>query len=59
MSKLSSVYMSYSRDWYKVFKSLTKGLGTQYRDVSENEVFHFVVLSVRGFLIVAGLYWLT
>ena len=28
--------------------SLAKGLGTQYRDVSENEVFHFVVLSVRG-----------
>ena len=28
--------------------SLAKGLGTQYRDVSENEVFHFMVLSVRG-----------
>ena len=28
--------------------SLAKGLGTQYRDVSQNEVFHFVVLSVRG-----------
>ena len=28
--------------------SLPKGLGTQYRDVSENEVFHFAVLSVRG-----------
>ena len=28
--------------------SLAKGLGTQYRDVSENEGFHFMVLSVRG-----------
>ena len=28
--------------------SLAKGLGTQHRDVSENEVFHFIVLSVRG-----------
>ena len=28
--------------------SLAKGLGTQYRDVLENEVFHFMVLSVRG-----------
>ena len=27
---------------------LVKGLGTQYRDVSENEVIHFMVLSVRG-----------
>ena len=33
-------------DWYKVFSR--KGMGTQYRDVSENEVFRFVVLSVRG-----------
>ena len=28
--------------------SLAKGLGTQCRDVSENEGFHFMVLSVRG-----------
>ena len=28
--------------------SLAKGLGTPYRDVSENEGFHFMVLSVRG-----------
>ena len=28
--------------------SLAKGLGTQYRDVSENEGFHFMVLSIRG-----------
>ena len=28
--------------------SLAKGLGTQYRDVPENEGFHVMVLSVRG-----------
>ena len=28
--------------------SLEKGLGTQYRDVSQNEVFHFVVLVIVG-----------
>ena len=51
MSKLFSLHSSYSRDWHKVFSfeySLVKGLGTQYRDVSENEVIHFMVLSVRG-----------
>ena len=37
-------FLSGVREW-----SLSrKGLGTQYRDVSENEVFHFAVLSVRG-----------
>ena len=62
MSKLFSVHSSYSRDWFKVVKySLVKGLGTQYRDVSENEVLHFMVLSVlvpelsnRG---VSGVVW--
>ena len=28
--------------------SLAKGLGTQDRDVSDSEDFHFLVLSVRG-----------